>query len=35
MAFYFVGLSKIQPEIREGILLIKNKNTSQVRHEAA
>ncbi|MCM8765940.1 MAG: hypothetical protein NC920_03735, partial [Candidatus Omnitrophica bacterium] len=29
MVFYFVGLSKIQPEIREGILLIKNKNTSQ------
>lgn len=29
MAFYFVGLSKVQPEIREGILLIKNKNTSQ------
>ncbi len=27
--FYFVGLSKIQPEIREGFLLIKNKNTSQ------
>lgn len=27
--FYFVGLSKIQPEIHEGILLIKNKNTSQ------
>lgn len=27
--FYFVGLSKVQPEIREGILLIKNKNTSQ------
>jgi len=29
MAFYFVGLSKVQPEIREGILLMKNKNTSQ------
>ncbi len=29
MAFYFVGLSKIQPGITEGILLLKNKNTSQ------
>jgi len=29
VALYFVGLSKVQPEIREGILLIKNKNTSQ------
>ena len=29
MAFYFVGLSKVQPEIHEGILLIKNKNTAQ------
>lgn len=29
MAFYFVGLSKVQPEIHEGVLLIKNKNTSQ------
>jgi len=29
MVFYIIGLSKIQPEIKEGILLIKNKNTSQ------
>ena len=29
MTFYFVGLSKVNPEIREGILLMKNKNTSQ------
>jgi len=29
MVLYFVGLSKVQPDIREGMLLIKNKNTSQ------
>ncbi|MBS3906287.1 MAG: hypothetical protein KG012_03775 [Deltaproteobacteria bacterium] len=29
MAFYFVGLTKVQPDVKEGVLLIKNKNTSQ------
>jgi len=29
MAFYFVGLTRVQPDIKEGVLLIKNKNTSQ------
>lgn len=27
--FYLIGLQKLQPEIDEGILLLKNKNTSQ------
>ncbi len=29
MALYFVGLTKVQPDVKEGVLLIKNKNTSQ------
>jgi CRISPR/Cas system-associated exonuclease Cas4 (RecB family) len=29
VAFYMVGLKKIQPEIAEAILLVKNKNTAQ------
>jgi hypothetical protein len=35
VVLYLVGLVKIQTEIKEAILLFKNKNTSQVRHEAA